>query len=74
MKCTVKIMWDEEAERWVASSSDVPGLVLESHSFELLLAKYEDEAAYFINENRGYKGSFQLSFETVRVINVEAAS
>jgi len=74
MKCTVNVLWDEEAERWVASSNDVPGLVLESHSFELLLSYYEDEAAYFLEENRDYKGPFQLSFETVRIVNVGAAS
>ena len=28
--------WDDEAEVWVATSDDVPGLVLESGSFDAL--------------------------------------
>ena len=32
-------MWDAEADVWVATSEDVPGLVLESGSFDALLER-----------------------------------
>ena len=33
--------WDPEAGRWVATSSQVPGLATEAETIELLLAKLE---------------------------------
>lgn len=35
----VRAEWDEEAEVWVATSDDVPGLVAEADTTEALLAK-----------------------------------
>lgn len=35
----VNMMWDSEASVWVATSDDVPGLVLESPSFDKLITK-----------------------------------
>lgn len=39
MKCIVKLTRDEEAAVWIATSDDVPGLVLESGSFDALLER-----------------------------------
>ncbi len=35
----VRAEWDDEAEVWVATSDDVPGLVAEADTTEALLAK-----------------------------------
>jgi predicted RNase H-like HicB family nuclease len=35
----VEAFWDEEAKVWVASSDDVPGLITEASSVELLIQK-----------------------------------
>src|SRR6201999_1781010 len=35
----VTAKWDDEADVWVATSDDVPGLVTESKTFEALLKK-----------------------------------
>ena len=35
----IKIFWDNEAAVWCASSDDVPGLVLESGSFDALVER-----------------------------------
>lgn len=35
----VNLTWDNEADVWVAQSSDIPGLVLESGSFDALLER-----------------------------------
>ena len=35
----IKLKWDAEAEVWIATSRDVPGLALESGSFDALVEK-----------------------------------
>lgn len=37
----VRAQWDSEAEVWVATSADVPGLVTEAESQRALMAKIE---------------------------------
>ena len=39
MNCTVNLLWDDEAAVWVATSDDIPGLVLESGSLAVLLER-----------------------------------
>ncbi len=39
MSYRIKFLWDEEAAVWVATGEDVPGLVLESGSFDALVEK-----------------------------------
>lgn len=35
----IKLTWDDEARVWIAESDDVPGLVLESGSFDALIER-----------------------------------
>ena len=39
MNYNVKLTWDSEASMWIATSDDVPGLVLESNSYDALIEK-----------------------------------
>ncbi len=39
MEYTVNFNWDNEACVWIATSTDIPGLVLESGSFDALLER-----------------------------------
>ena len=39
MEYVVKFTWDNEAQVWIATSDDIPGLVLESGSFDALNEK-----------------------------------
>ena len=39
MELTIKMTWDADACVWIAESEDVPGLVLESGSFDALLER-----------------------------------
>ena len=39
MNYNVKLTWDSEASVWIATSDDVPGLVLESNSYDALIEK-----------------------------------
>ena len=37
MDYVITFTWDNEANAWIATSNDIPGLVLESGSFDALL-------------------------------------
>ncbi|MDR1564560.1 MAG: DUF1902 domain-containing protein [Oscillospiraceae bacterium] len=39
MEYRINLLWDNEASVWVATSDDIPGLVLESGSFDALLER-----------------------------------
>ena len=39
MEYVVNFTWDNEADVWIATSDDIPGLVLESGSFDALLER-----------------------------------
>ena len=39
MKCKVEAFWDAEVKVWVATSDDVPGLVTEADTLEILTTK-----------------------------------
>lgn len=39
MEYVITFTWDDEASVWIATSNDIPGLVLESGSFDALLER-----------------------------------
>mgnify|MGYP002509494456 CR=1 FL=1 len=39
MEYIINFTWDDEANVWIATSDDIPGLVLESGSFDALLER-----------------------------------
>lgn len=39
MEYVVNLTWDSEACVWIAESNDIPGLILESGSFDALLER-----------------------------------
>lgn len=39
MDYTINFVWDDEANVWIATSEDIPGLVLESGSFDALVER-----------------------------------
>lgn len=55
MVYTVHFNWDSDADVWIATSEDIPGLVLESGSFDALLERVRYTAPQLIDsaeENR----------------------
>ena len=46
MDFTIKYMWDADAKVWIATSEEIPGLVLDSDSLEKLL----NEVALYVPE------------------------
>ena len=67
MKCTVKLVWDSEANVWITESEDIPGLLLESPSFDTLVERVRLAAPELLELNRAYVGPVSLSFEAERV-------
>ena len=51
MKCVINLTWDPEASVWVATSDDIPGLVLESGSFDALLERVRFTAPELLELN-----------------------
>ena len=73
MKCIVKLVWDSEADVWITQSDDIPGLFLESPSFDALIDRVRKAAPEMLELNRGYVGPISISFEAER-IETELAS
>ena len=51
MKCVINLTWDPEASVWVATSDDIPGLVLESGFFDALLKRVRFAAPELLELN-----------------------
>jgi len=39
LEYTITLFWDDEASVWIAESQDLPGLILESKSFDTLVER-----------------------------------
>ena len=66
MTCRIKLIWDDEAAVWVAASQDVPGLVLESGSFDALLERVRYAVPELIELNGNRPDSLRLTYITER--------
>ena len=67
MICTVKMIWDDEAQVWYTSSDDIPGLCLEADTFDGLVEQVRLAAAELLEYNCQYEGPIQIIFESVRI-------
>ena len=67
MKCTIKLIWDSEAKVWFTRTNDIPGLCLESSSFDALLDDVRAAAPEMLMLNCNYDGPVYLIFEAVRI-------
>lgn len=52
MPYRIKLTWDSEAMVWIATSDDVPGLVLEFGSFDALIERVRMAVPELIELNR----------------------
>ena len=72
MKYNVTLKWDGDLDRWYIDSSDIPGLWMESGSFDALLQRIRMTAPELIAFNCDYSGPFKLSFMIDRTDTLEA--
>ena len=57
MEYTVNITWDEEADVWIAICNDIPGLVLESGSYDDLIDRLKIAIPEILEANHLPKNS-----------------
>ena len=59
-KFMVRIAWDDEADVWIATSDDIPGLALEHGSFDALVERVRLASPELLELNCGYNGDVCL--------------
>ena len=66
MDYVVKFTWDNEAGVWIATSDDIPGLVLESGSFDALLERTSFAVPELLELNSDNNAPLSLTFKSER--------
>ena len=66
MSYRINFQWDDEAAVWIATSRDVPGLVLESGSFDALLERVKYAVPELIKLNGDKAEHLRLTYITER--------
>lgn len=78
IKFKVEAFWDSEAEVWVATSEDVPGLVTEASTIEVLTQKLREIIPELMILNNiislDYVGSITFELTSYRQELIEVAS
>ena len=72
MEYVIRFQWDEEASVWIATSNDIPGLVLESGSFDALIEKVRFAVPELLELNQRKAPVYKLSFLSERHDQVAA--
>ncbi|MCM1064671.1 MAG: DUF1902 domain-containing protein [Eubacterium sp.] len=62
----ITFTWDDEADVWIATSDDIPGLVLESGSFDALLERTRFAIPELLALNPSNPQPFSLTFRSER--------
>ena len=66
MRVNVQFSWDDEAAVWIATSAEVPGLVLEGGSFDALLERVRIAVPELLKLNGAKAKQYRLSYKTKR--------
>ena len=66
MEYIINLTWDEEACVWIATSKDIPGLVLESGSFDALLERIRFAVPELLSLNQTKASPLTLTFLSER--------
>ena len=66
MEYTITFTWDNETNVWIATSDDIPGLVLESGSFDALLERTRFAVPELLDLNDSDGTPFILTFKSER--------
>ena len=66
MEYLINLTWDSEADVWIAQSDDIPGLVLESGSFDALLERVRYTVPDLIELNEINQSHTTLTFVSKR--------
>lgn len=66
MEYIIRLTWDSEASVWIATSDDIPGLVLESGSFDALIERTRFAIPELLALNAPSTQSLSLTFLSER--------
>ena len=66
MEYVIDFTWDEESTVWIATSNDIPGLVLESGSFDALLERTRFAVPELLELNTATAQPLSLIFKSER--------
>lgn len=66
MEYVIYFTWDPEADVWIATSDDIPGLVLESGSFDALLERTRFAVPELLSLNALKMDHLSLTFRSER--------
>ena len=66
MICNIQFTWDPDACVWIATSDDVPGLVLESESYDVLVERTRTAVPELLELNGALVKPLTLSFQSDR--------
>ncbi len=66
MEYVINLTWDNEANVWIATSEDIPGLVLESNSFDALLERTRFAIPELLELNQSTPQPVSLAFISER--------
>ncbi|MCL2277349.1 MAG: DUF1902 domain-containing protein [Treponema sp.] len=61
------LTWDEEASVWIAESDDIPGLILESASFDDLIERVKNAIPDLLDHDGKVFTQAKLHFKTDRL-------
>jgi Zn-finger nucleic acid-binding protein len=64
--CKIQILWDDEARVWIATSPDIPGLVLESGSVDALIERVRVAASELLEIGEKHPEGTSLDFSIAR--------
>ena len=66
MEYIVNLNWDSDADVWIATSEDIPGLILESGSFDALLERVRFAVPELLSLNTRTASPLSLVFQSRR--------
>ncbi len=66
MDYIITFTWDDEAAVWIATSNDIPGLVLESGSYDALVERTRFAIPELLSLNSSEQQPFSLTIKSER--------
>jgi len=63
----IVLTWDDEASVWIAESDDIPGLILESASFDNLIEKVKNAIPDLLEQDGIVHSQAKLHFKAERL-------
>jgi len=64
---TIDLFWDDEASVWIAESQDLPGLILESESFDTLVERVKKAVPDLLELSGTVHTQIKLHFKAERL-------